>query len=503
MKVMIRILLAGTLALVLAACSSSSNDGKINDLEGQVTDLEGQITAATAALTAAGAVGDDLAALVADLVDKVSQGTMDLNTANTAITAAMTALTAAGAEGADLAALVASAADMLAEFAPSEEPGLGADEMALATEIGTAALPMDQAPTVTTTGEPMDTKLLTSDMAIADTGWMGAAYTKANTDPESTDLVVLYNNKEDPKATTFSMAGSVYELNKNTDADAELEALTLTTGLLSDIRGVDDFPSAALQQNVPFDEDSEYEGTLQGAKGTFTCGDASCTLSTDGDGDLNALAGEWYFTPDDGAKRQVPDTDYIHFGFWKNTSMNDEDDPVFMVRGISGGTMESVANDIGALEGKADYVGPATGKYVRKEFDADGNPAHLWGGQFTASADLDVYFGGPDVAMNKHDTITGTIDGFKDDGGEDIDDTWSVTLKANFDPYTQDGISGTTEGDKDMMGIWTGRFFGEVEGDTDNVMQGAQSTLPSSIVGEFNGHFGNGHVLGAFGAEEQ
>jgi hypothetical protein len=502
MKVMIRILLAGTLALVLAACSSS-NDGKINDLEGQVTDLEGQITAATAALTAAGAEGADLAALVADLVDKVSQGTMDLGTANTAITTAMTALTAAGAEGADLAALVASAAAKIAELTPPPDsrPGLGADEMALAMEIGTQALPMDTAPTVTTAGKPMDTKLVASDMAIADTGWMGAAYTKANTDPESTDLVVLYNNKEDPKATTFSMG--VYTLNRDkgdTDNDPNTnEALTLITDHLAEIGGVADFPSAALQQNVPFDEDSEYEGTLQGAKGTFTCGDASCTLSTDEDGKLSALAADmWYFTPDKGAKRQVPDTDYIHFGFWKNTSMNDKDEPVFMVRGISGGTMESVANVIGALEGEANYVGPATGKYVRKEFDANGNPAHLWGGQFTASADLNVYFGGPDVAANKHDTITGMIDGFTDDGGEDIGDgTWIVTLKANFDPYTQDGISGTTEGDTDMMGNWTGRFFGEV------VADGAQSTLPSSIVGEFNGHFVNGHVLGAFGAEEQ
>ena len=98
------------------------------------------------------------------------------------------------------------------------------------------------------------------------------------------------------------------------------------------------------------------------------------------------------------------------------------------------------------------------------------------------------------------------------DGDESIDDTWSVTLmKAGFgdsginvdDTFdnTDTFATGATEGDTDMMGNWEAQFFGEVALDTDIAETGNQSMLPSGVAGRFNGHFVNGHALGAFGAE--
>ena len=52
-------------------------------------------------------------------------------------------------------------------------------------------------------------------------------------------------------------------------------------------------------------------------------------------------------------------------------------------------------------------------------------------------------------------------------------------------------------------GAWNGRFFGNVEVDNDPVALGNQSTLPSGVAGDLEGHFNNGDVIGAFGAEQQ
>ena len=173
--------------------------------------------------------------------------------------------------------------------------------------------------------------------------------------------------------------------------------------------------------------------------------------------------------------------------------------------------MPSIIATVQTLEGAATYKGPATGKYVRKEFDANGNPEHLYGGQFTATAELNAYFVGDDVAANKHNRIEGMITTFMDND-EMIDERWKVML--NMAPYDSAAtglssageFSGTTSTSDDEEGMssgnWHGQFFGEVILDTDDATTGNQSKLPSGVAGEFNGHFTNGHVLGAFGATQ-
>ena len=64
-------------------------------------------------------------------------------------------------------------------------------------------------------------------------------------------------------------------------------------------------------------------------------------------------------------------------------------------------------------------------------------------------------------------------------------------VDANGDP-----ISGSPD-----EGEWNGRFFGYVELDNDFLEPGNQSTLPSGVAGDLEGHFNNGDIIGAFGAE--
>ena len=46
-------------------------------------------------------------------------------------------------------------------------------------------------------------------------------------------------------------------------------------------------------------------------------GDAvACALTFDEKDKISGLAGEWTFTASSGAKVNVPDSEYLHFGWW-------------------------------------------------------------------------------------------------------------------------------------------------------------------------------------------
>ena len=140
----------------------------------------------------------------------------------------------------------------------------------------------------------------------------------------------------------------------------------------------------------------------------------------------------------------------------------------------------------------------------------DGEVDRRRGGQFTADAVLTATFGGGNVPANDHYSIIGSIDNFRGRNGRSIDSSWSLDLgKASFDSQQGADLTGTnsnvfsgaTEGDQGLTGAWNGRFFGPVVDDNDDAMPGNQSTFPSGVAGTFSGHFTNGDVLGAFGAE--
>ena len=269
------------------------------------------------------------------------------------------------------------------------------------------------------------------------------------------------------------------------------DSLTVGTNDAERITSVTDFPSAGTQTTVQYSDDEALTGTFADVAGTYTCV-SGCSLTGESDGTFVAIGGTWYFTPDNESDPvPVPDSDYVHFGYWLNETEVDGE-PVYMAAAIAGGTAESPIGTVQSLEGSATYTGAATGLYVIRTFTLDGEVQNRAGGQFTADATLTAYFGGDDVAVNKHYSIVGTIEGFADRGGSPIDSSWSVALKAARFGSQQGGtFGGATEGDQGMMGAWSGRFFGPVA---------VPSTLPSGVAGTFDAAFTNGAVIGSFGA---
>ena len=350
-------------------------------------------------------------------------------------------------------------------------------------------------------GTPADNSMLeeAADAARANIAgvWADSVYVRmneANGTPASTDTFVIYSNQGDPTPTDFD---KVYTL----DGDGSLTVDTSNVDKVSDVTG---FPSAVNQVDVPFTDDDTFLGMFDGAPGTYTCV-SMCTLSTDVDGDLVDVGGDWTFAPNDEfpVQVQVPDSDYIHFGYWMNEA-EENDKPVIMAAAIAGGTDPSPIGTVQSLEGEASYTGKATGLYVIRTFSLDGEVNRRSGGQFTADAMLTAYFGGDDVAVNKHYTIVGTITDFKDRRGSAIDSSWSADLEAaRFGSQRSATFAGDTVGDADAdMGSWSGRFFGPVAVDNDDTTTGNQSTFPSGVAGTFDAHFTNGAVIGSFGAEK-
>ena len=255
-----------------------------------------------------------------------------------------------------------------------------------------------------------------------------------------------------------------------------------------------------------------FEGSFNGIPGTYVC-TVSCTITTNNDGEVSTFGGAWTFTPTEaGAEMMVqgviPDADFLTFGYWLQATEDDAGETTYGVRTFAtGGTVYTVANAQAAtVLGDAKYVGPATGMYVKKEFDNRGVGASVASGQFTADAELTAYFSGGAVTPDNSLSISGNVTTFRDDQGEIIDDKWTVMLmKAGFAAsganaiatgLPDDTFGGATTGG----GEWQGQFFGDFVEDADTDATGEQSSLPTGVAGEFNGHFRNGHVIGAFGA---
>ncbi len=255
---------------------------------------------------------------------------------------------------------------------------------------------------------------------------------------------------------------------------------------------------------------NEVDGTFAGVPGKFVCSSGTCDVTFDADGMLTAISAGWEFVPtstDVEVQNVIRDTDFLTFGYWLQATEDDEGETTYGVRTFATGGTASDAADVITLEGEATYSGAATGMYAKKTFDGRGVGTPTSSGQFTADAMLTARFGGPDIAVSKQFQINGEVSNFMDGDGNAIDDMWTVELMMSrlntvtdggneASDYTNDVFSGATTGD----GEWEGRFFGTVAQDADTDTAGNQSTLPTGVAGEFNGHFSNGHVIGAFGA---
>ena len=276
-------------------------------------------------------------------------------------------------------------------------------------------------------------------------------------------------------------------------------------------------PDDATERNIA--ANNRLGGTFFGVSGHFSCGTFACTVTRTSTG-VSASA-ELTFTPTTGttatlkAKYADPDTDYTYFGYWMKSTTQRDETMVHDIETFSGGG-NSTALALGDLTtetvfGTAKYYGAAAGVYVKK--DGAGDSLVVTDGTFTADAMLTARFGGTAIADADKYEVQGTISDFMD-GSTDLGFA-DLTLRgpdgnagASFNP-TGAITGGETDGGG-TSGRWSGQFYGNTglnadgtdrDPDGDGPLAAVVDNFPSDVAGEFNGHFENGHVAGAFGAE--
>lgn len=380
-------------------------------------------------------------------------------------------------------------------------------------------------------------------------GFTGSVH--ARTKDKVTDTLTVYTNVEPLKAEAYNdyfTAAEVFDAATNPNgrpavvsaalaADSDDGALTLASGTFTDADNANLFGGSffvkppsntqnALDGDAGSDTDNpanEVDGTFAGVPGKFVCGagaGSTCTVTFDTDGMLTALSPGWTFVPtstDVEVQNVIRDTDFLTFGYWLQATEQDDGSTKYGVNTFYTGAqiftgLASTSADstvITEVRGTAEYSGKATGMYARKTFDTKGVGTPTSSGQFTADANLMAYFGvDNNVAAIKHNTISGTVSNFKDDSGSMIDDAWTVELDKAV--ITTDATNGATIGLASTTGggEWQGAFYGNPMGadgtvTNNNLDTPAAENAPTSVAGEFNAHFSNGHVIGAFGATKE
>ena len=308
-------------------------------------------------------------------------------------------------------------------------------------------------------------------------------------------LTVSTNTMNDDPAETFE----AFAVNEN---DAAVRALirsaAFTSNTLATLTFTDDDAGT-----TDMDEAFETAGTYNGAMGTYRCdGDADCTVTLDAEGAITGLSDGWIFTPATGATSDVADADYLHYGFWLKRTTDADGAITYDEVETFAGSLIPASGGVTAVVGSATYEGGAVGVYVRNVFDSEGEIDTATSGHFNADASLMAYFGGGDVPVNKQNSVTGTIDNFVLQHGEE--NSWSVSLKGDIDENTGRFDDGTANGGG-AEGSFSATFHGSVTAvDHDDDDQTPDIVpLPSSVVGEFDANFSNGSVAGGFGARKQ
>ena len=302
----------------------------------------------------------------------------------------------------------------------------------------------------------------------------------------SVESVTVYSDIEGPR----KLLSDVFELDQN-DAVA-VDFSTDSAGLESS-----ELPEPTFSR-MYMGNDLSFPGTFYGLAGTYECTAPPCEVSTGNDGAMSSTDA-WTFTPDvpDGAMIDLPDGDYLYFGWWLSEPDGPEGD--FGFGAIAGGSDPFVTGNkfrrghADGLEGRAVYRGLAAGGYATIDFTG-GVPSGAAAGSFTATAELTAKFGGTSVAEDDHFSISGSLTNFMDVEEDDPLDDWTVALEridlvagsASFGG----GATTATFGQSTGMGSWEGAFFGN--GRTDG--------QPGSVAGTFDAHLPAARVSGGFGA---
>ena len=363
-----------------------------------------------------------------------------------------------------------------------------------------------------------------SSAPSAGTGWMGNTFTHSGTSGKRpfTEMASVYTDIEmagDAAWTTAGLgahAGTGVTVTTNgpvTIGDtASLGASRFTGGILPSAPPADNDDGTERE----FDAGTVISGTFYGVSGNFSCA-ADCVVTRDNLGNVTVDA-DVIFTPTGAvpaggrmAKYADPDMDYTYFGYWmESTTQRDgtkTHDIETFYGGGNGDTLALGDSTTATVLGTAKYYGAAAGVYVKKDGASDS--LVVTDGTFTADAMLTARFGGSTIAENDQYEVQGTISDFMD-GGTDLGFA-DLTLRGpanNPSGASFDAAGAITGGETDgggTSGNWSGQFYGNTGAGTTvafpNGNDAESDDYPSDVAGEFNGHFVNGHVAGAFGAE--
>ena len=530
-------------AAVHAATNLPAN--QIAKLQGQVDQLVLDLDAANMVATQAASVKTALATATT-MVDGLTNDSTDtdVTAARGAVTAAQTALDATADLPQDvsdnLGTLISSLDSRLGDIETAHmgiDPDVIAEGMRVAMAIGPDSTRPDSNADMNEAQMPFmaNGRKLTEDPATPDdmdddfamaayapasiTGWQGAKYTRTKAadavamTPEMTDTVVRYTDQADPTDQAYSVyysddgAGTRDGVESGSNGVLMLDTeQTGHHGLFSIAFGI-----TAAHQEIPIEHDdldtdaieteTEYMGMFNGVPGTYTC-TGTCSVESNAMGNLSMLNGTWTFEPAEVAEGTdphmvagvIPDPDYLTFGQWRRDTVGDDGTE----SGISAFAMGNTEHDA-VVTGTAKYAGPASGTYMKKTFDGDGNPTPIASGQFTADSELTAYFGQLNddaeegtIAGNLLNSISGSVKFFKNSAGDMINPGWTVELNKT-DIESGGDFTGTTTG----MGAYSGQFYGP------DMNAANEQLMPSAAAGTFDGHFSNGHVLGAFAARKK
>ena len=302
----------------------------------------------------------------------------------------------------------------------------------------------------------------------------------------SVESVTVYSDIESPR----KPLSEVFELDQDK---------ALTVDFSADSAGLQspEFPGPTFSR-IYMGNDLSFVGTFYGLEGTYECTAPPCGVTTAGDGRMSST-GTWTFTSDvpERAMIDLPDGDYLYFGWWLSEPDDLEGD--FGFGAIAGGSDPFVTGNrftkghADWLEGKAVYKGLAVGGYATIDFTG-GVPSGARAGSFTATAELTANFGGTSVAEDDHFSISGKVTDFMDaEDGDPLGD-WSVDLEridlvagsASFGG----GATAAELGQSTGTGSWEGAFFGN----------GRVDGQPGSVAGTFDAHLPAARISGGFGA---
>ena len=351
-------------------------------------------------------------------------------------------------------------------------------------------------------------------------GWKGKKYMRTTPASEGMYEAVVYSNIEAPtegKKFGGAAANTEFEYGLTGGALGVDTSSTVTYVPLissSDFgqrSGVKRHPITTPNPNV--ETAVTIQGSFHGVSGTYKCTPASAicasrvaangielgTVPSATDPTFTDGGGSWMFTPTDANARVMSavDSDYASYGWWIHKAANDG---AFTASAFVDevGTV-AAASGLDSLNGKADYVGGAAGKYALASSTGGMNDA----GHFTARATLNANFTTNTAADTTTDAISGTIDMFKDADGKDL--AWKVSLEGS--PIGDTGVIGASaEGT-----IWTiiggvptpnasGNWSGSLR---NNGVDGVPQVATGTFFSEYGTQGNGGKMVGAFGVNKQ